>query len=323
MAASRSRAKRLRIGVSSCLLGEEVRFDGGHKHDRWITDALGLYVDFVPVCPEVEIGLGTPREPIRLERIGGSIRLVAPRSGADHTEKMQSWAARRTTQLGHLALCGYIVKKDSPSCGLERVRVYGRDGTPTRTGRGMFADALMRRFPTLPVEEEGRLQDPRRRENFVTRVFARSRWLEMEAAGLSRARLFRFHERHEYVLLAHSQAGLRRLGRLLASPARRRDVAALAQEYLEGFSDALRRVPTTRNHTSVLQLLAGYVSRDIDAGDRAELAQTIQEYHRGRLPLVVPVTLLRHHVRRLQVPYLLDQVYLSPHPDELMLLNHV
>jgi uncharacterized protein YbbK (DUF523 family)/uncharacterized protein YbgA (DUF1722 family) len=323
MAAPGTRAQRLRIGVSACLLGEPVRFDGAHRHDRWVTDVLGRHVDLVPVCPEVEIGLGTPREPIRLERVGGRIRLVAPGSGADHTERMQSWAARRLAQLDRQALCGYILKKDSPSCGMERVRIHGRGGTPARTGRGMFAAALMQRFPALPVEEEAALQDRRRRENFVTRIYSRSRWLAMETAGLGRARLRRFHERHACVLLARSPVGTHRLGRLLAPGSPRRSAAALAQEYAAGCSAILQRIPTRKSHTSVLRQLAGRVRQAIDAGDRAELEQAIQDYQRGRLPLVVPVTLLRHHGRRLQVSYLLDQVYLNPHPDEQMLLDRV
>jgi len=316
---------RRRIGVSSCLLGQPVRYDAGHKHDAWVTDMLGRFFDFVAVCPEMEIGLGTPRETLHLEGKPGAVRLVAPKSGSDHTERMSAWAAEKTAGLARQSLCGYILKKDSPSCGLERVRLYaaGSTSAPGRDGRGLFAAALVRRFPTLPVEEEGRLQDARLRENFVTRVFAFGRWLDLQRQGLTRARLFRFHERHKYVLMAHSQAGARRLGHLLGGAGRASDIARLAAAYLEEFTAVMQRVPTPKTHANVLQHLAGYFSAEIDAGDRAELTSAIDEYRLGRLPLVVPVTLLRHHVRRLRVPYLLDQVYLSPHPDEMMLLNHV
>lgn len=316
---------RRRIGVSSCLLGQPVRYDAGHKHDAWITDVLGRYFDFVAVCPEMEIGLGTPRETLRLEKTRGGVRLVAPASGSDHTETMNAWALERTARLARDSLCGYILKKDSPSCGLERVRLYvsGAARGVTRDGRGLYAAALVARFPALPVEEEGRLHDARLRENFVSRVFAFGRWLEMQQEGPSRARLFQFHERHKYVLMAHGQAGARRLGHLLGSATRGFDVRRLAGVYLEEFTAVMQRVPTTKTHANVLQHLMGYFTDNIDAGDRAELATTIDEYRRGHLPLIVPVTLVRHHVRRLQVPYLLDQVYLSPHPDEMMLLNHV
>jgi uncharacterized protein YbgA (DUF1722 family) len=236
---------------------------------------------------------------------------------------MQSWSRRRVAALAGEELSGYVLKKDSPSCGLERVRLYGAGGTPARTGRGLFAAALVARHPALPVEEEGRLGDAGLRENFVSRVFAFHRWQEMARGGPTRARLFRFHELHKYQLMAHSQTGLRQLGHLLGSAARGVPARKLADDYLREFSAVMARVPTRRSHTNVLQHLAGYVSEGIDAGDRAELSQSIARYRAGHLPLVVPVTLLRHHVRRLQVPYLLDQVYLSPHPDELMLLNEI
>jgi uncharacterized protein YbgA (DUF1722 family)/uncharacterized protein YbbK (DUF523 family) len=316
-------AAKLRLGVSACLLGEKVRFDAGHKQDRWVTDVLGPFVEFVPVCPEVEIGLGVPRESIRLQGTGTHVRLVAPKSGADLTPKMTVYADKRSGQLARQNLAGFVLKKDSPSCGLERVRVYDRQGVPARTGRGLFAAALLDRVPALPVEEEGRLNDPRLRENFVTRIFAHQRWVDLERGGITRARLFRFHEQHKFLLLAHSQAGMRRLGHLLGASGARADARDLGGRYLEEFAAAMTRVPTPKNHTNVLQHVAGFFSPRLDAGDRAELTQTIHEYRLGRLPLVVPLTLVRHYVRKLQVPYLLDQVYLNPHPDELMLLNHV
>jgi uncharacterized protein YbgA (DUF1722 family)/uncharacterized protein YbbK (DUF523 family) len=314
--------RRIRVGVSACLLGEKVRYDGGHKHNHLLTDLLGRWFEYVPVCPEVEIGLGTPRETIRLEQHPGGVRLVAPKSGADLTERMTTWAQRRVAGLAALDLSGYVLKKDSPSCGMERVRLYDH-GNASRTGRGLFAAVLLEREPALPVEEEGRLADAGLRENFVSRVFAYQRWRDLVRSGLTRARLFRFHELHKYQLMAHSQAGMRRLGHLLGSAPRGVPVRALAATYLTDFTAVMQRVPTRRNHTNVLQHLAGYVSEGLDAGDRAELAETIRRYRAGHLPLIVPVTLLRHHVRRLETPYLLDQVYLSPHPDELMLLNQV
>jgi uncharacterized protein YbbK (DUF523 family) len=172
---------RVRIGVSACLLGEEVRYDGGHKLDVFLTEVLGRFVEWVPVCPEVEAGLGTPRPAMRLVRIGGGTesaetRLIAPETAADHTEAMRSWADRRVEQLAAADLDGYVLKSRSPSCGLEGVRLYPEDGgTPALEGRGLFAEALLRRLPDLPVEEEGRLNDPRRLESFLAGVFQRYR----------------------------------------------------------------------------------------------------------------------------------------------------
>jgi len=316
----------VRIGVSSCLLGEEVRYNGGHKRDAFLTEAFGQYADWVPVCPEVEIGLGTPRPSMRLVRIGAETHLVTPETGVDHTDTMRSWAERRTEELAAAGLDGYVLKKDSPSCGMERVKVYpeaaGASNIPNKEGRGLFAEALLRRLPHLPVEEEGRLNDPPLRENFITRVFLHARWRGQEPHR-TRAGLMRFHERHKFLLMARNQAGMRRLGRLLGESGKRDDTQTLARTYREGLTEILRRPPTRRGHTNVLQHMAGYVSDALDRDDREELRDTIDRYRRGLVPLIVPVTLLRHHVRRQGTPYLQDQFYLNPHPYELMLLNHV
>ncbi len=315
--------RKLRLGISSCLLGQEVRFDGGHKRDRFLTDVLGPYVTWVPVCPEVEIGLGTPRPPIRLERSQAGVRLVMPSTEEDLTDRMSEYAVDRISRLEKHGLAGYILKKDSPSCGMERVKIRDRNGVPARDGVGLFAVELMRLAPNLPVEEEGRLNDPRLRENFITRIFAFQRWMDLESAGPSMRRLMEFHASHKYTLMARNQAGMRRLGRLLGDAKRGDPADRLASRYLEGFTEVLRRAPTRRGHTNVLRHLAGYVSSDIDGGDRSELTEAIDRYHEGLLPLIVPITLLRHHVRRLEVETLQNQVYLWPHPHELMLLNHV
>lgn len=316
--------RRVRLGISSCLLGQEVRYNGGHKRDAFLTDTFGQFVEWVPVCPEVELGMGTPRPPIRLETsAGGPLRLVMPSTGEDYTAAMREYSERRVADLGEARLDGYVLKKDSPSCGLERVKVYGSGGSPSRHGRGLFAEALAERFPHLPLEEEGRLNDPLLRESFVTRVFVHHRWREGEEEGWTRAGLMRFHERHKYLLMARNQAGLRRLGRLLGEAGRAASIADLAGAYREGLTEVLRRPATRKNHANVLHHLAGYVSDALDASDRAELADTIERYRRGLVPLIVPLTLVRHHVRRQEVAYLRDQVYLDPHPHELMLLNHV
>lgn len=182
--------KPIRIGISACLLGEKVRFDGGHKRDPLLAETLGRHVEWVGVCPEVEMGLGVPRETLCLVRMRGAARLVMPETGQDHTARMRRWAAVRVEQLAGLDLCGFALKKDSPSCGLKRVKVYGRDGVPHKTGRGLFAAALLGRFPDLPVEDEGRLHDPRIRDNFIERVLAyrkqSRRGLKTTAASRSR-----------------------------------------------------------------------------------------------------------------------------------------
>ena len=316
------REDRLRIGVSSCLLGENVRWDGGHKRDRFLTDELGPFVEWVPVCPEVEVGLGTPRPTLRLVRRGDDVRMVEPKSGADHTEAMRAYARRRVRALDREGLSGYVLKKDSPSCGMERVKVYAGPGAGAREGRGLFAEALIERFPHLPVEEEGRLGDARLRENFVVRVFAYRRLRGLFASRWSAGKLVAFHTAHKLLLLAHVPAAYSRLGRLVADA---RSIAReeLSRRYQDEFMEALARPSTRRLHTNVLQHMAGYFRGRIDVADRDELLALIEEHRLGRLPLIVPLTLVRHHARRLGVTYLLGQVYLDPHPKELMLLNRV
>jgi uncharacterized protein YbgA (DUF1722 family)/uncharacterized protein YbbK (DUF523 family) len=313
----------VRIGISACLLGQNVRYDGGHKRDAFLVEVFGRHVQWVPVCPEVEMGLGVPRDTLRLELQGDEVRLIMPKTGADYTETMRTFAAQRLAVLAQERLCGYILKKDSPSCGMERVRLYPDNGMPRKSGQGLFAAALTQSLPHLPVEEEGRLNDPRLRENFVTRVFAYQRWQQMAEQTITRAALLRFHAQHKFVLVAHNQVGTQRLGRLLAHPEQGADDQALAAAYLDRFTEVMRRTPTRRSHTNVLQHVAGYVSDHLDTDERAELTEMVDQYRRGLLPLIVPVTLLRHYVRKFHVPYLLDQVYLTPHPHELMLLNQL
>jgi uncharacterized protein YbgA (DUF1722 family)/uncharacterized protein YbbK (DUF523 family) len=316
-------SSRVRIGISSCLLGEKVRFDGGHKKDEFLTSHFGRYVEWVPVCPEFEIGLGVPRESLRLVADGKNVRLVAPRSGLDHTERMNNWTKEQTRHLIDQELCGYVLKRSSPSCGLERVKVYSGSGLLNREGRGVFASGLVDRFPNLPMEEEGRLNNARLRENFVSQVFCYKRWMDLQREGLTRARIMHFHARHKFLLMAHEQAGMRRLGNLIGQTARSISAKQLGVEYFDAFCEVMRHTPSRRNHTNVLQHLAGYFSEQLAPDDRAELSEVIDRYRRDRLPLIVPVTLIRHYVRKLKVEYLRDQIYLDPHPDELNLLNQL
>jgi uncharacterized protein YbgA (DUF1722 family)/uncharacterized protein YbbK (DUF523 family) len=315
-------ARPLRIGISSCLLGQAVRFDGGHKRDAFLTETFGRFVEWVPVCPEVECGLGTPRESMRLVRAGSDVRLLTVKTAVDLTDQMDKYSRRRVAQLASEELCGYVLKKDSPSCGLERVKVYDAHSVPAKTGRGLFAARLLERFPELPVEEEGRLSDPRLRENFVERVFAYWRLRGLLDDRWNLGALVRFHTAHKLILMAHSPEAYQRLGRLVAR-ARTIPHQELERRYAQAFMAALAVVATPRRHANVLQHMAGYLKDRLDRESKAELLGAIEEYRRGLVPLIVPITLMRHHVRVHDVAYLAGQVYLEPHPKELMLRNHV
>jgi uncharacterized protein YbgA (DUF1722 family)/uncharacterized protein YbbK (DUF523 family) len=312
----------IRIGISACLLGHKVRFDGGHKRDAFLTETFGRFVEWVPVCPEVECGLGTPREAMRLVRVEQRVRLLTVKSGIDLTPRMERFSQSRVRALVGEDLAGFVLKKDSPTCGVERVKVYDGHGTPARSGRGLFAAALIDAFPHLPVEEEGRLSDPRLRDNFVERVFAYWRLRGLFAGRWTVGQLVRFHTAHKLLLLAHAPEAYRAIGRLVAGARgmARRD---LESRYMEGVMRALAQLATTRRHTNVLQHIAGYFKNRLDAASKRELADTIEDYHAGIVPLVVPLTLVRHYVRTFDVAYLAEQTYLQPHPKELMLRNHV
>jgi uncharacterized protein YbgA (DUF1722 family)/uncharacterized protein YbbK (DUF523 family) len=315
----------IRIGVSSCLLGAQVRFDGGHKRSDFLVATFGSFVEFVPVCPEVEIGLGIPRETLRLVRdvdSAATIRLVANNTGVDHTDEMNSYAERQVIALGREELSGYVLKKDSPSCGMERVRVYGSSGTPTRDGSGLFAAALMKRYPSLPVEEEGRLNDPELRENFVERVFAYRRLRAFFLSRWTLGGLVQFHIAHKLALMAHSPKAYAELGRFVADAKRlARDKVPAHYEF--EFMGALKKLATAARHTNVLHHMLGYLRPHLDQDSRDELVTIIDDYRSGLVPLVVPITVFRHYVRKFEIAYLREQVYLEPHPKELMLRNHV
>jgi uncharacterized protein YbgA (DUF1722 family)/uncharacterized protein YbbK (DUF523 family) len=310
------------VGVSSCLLGQEVRFDGGHKRDRYLTDVLSPYFEWVPVCPEVEVGMSTPRPAVRLVRRGDEVRMLEPESGKDWTRAMQSWARKRLRGLAALELCGYVLKANSPSCGMERVRLYGATGMPARSGTGIFAAELLRRFSALPVEEEGRLHDARLRESFIERVFAYRRLRTLLGGRMGRGQLVAFHTAHKLQLLSHSEAHYRKLGRLVAE-AKGLPETELRQRYELGFMEALARPATPRRHVNVLQHALGHLRGRVEPAVSRELHELVDDYGRGLVPLVVPLTMLRHYVARLGVEYLAGQVYLEPHPKELMLRNHV
>lgn len=311
--------QKIRVGISSCLLGEEVRFDGGHKRDSYVTGTLAEYFEFVPVCPEVAIGLGTPRPPIRLVRSGDDVRVVGVKDpSVDVTDALRDYARTMAGELTDIS--GYLFKRGSPSCGMERVKVYSGKGMPVTQSAGAYAGIFMEMRPLLPYEEEGRLGDPVLRENFIERVFVYRRWQNLLGEGLTAKKLVDFHTEHKYLLLAHGQSAYRRIGRLVAQ-AGSRPLDALAQEYVTELMTALKRRATRKQHVNVLQHLFGYVSDDLDVADRAEMVETIEEYREGIVPLIVPITLLKHHLRRHPNDYLQRQYYLTPHPKELMLRN--
>ncbi len=315
-------AERPRIGISACLLGRPVRYDGGHKRDLFLTETFGQWVTWVPVCPEVELGLGVPRPTLRLETHDSEVRLRVPATGADLTVAMQRWAQKRVKALESENLSGFVVKKDSPSCGMERVRIYHDKGAPRRTGVGLFTAALRAAHPQLPVEEEGRLHDPKLRDNFVERVFAYQRLMQLFAGRWTIKDLVAFHTAHKLQLLAHSPARYRELGQLVAN-AKRHSRDELRRHYADGFMQALQALATPQRNANVLLHMAGYLRQCADAESRAELRRVIEDYRRGWIPLVVPITLLGYFARKYRVSYLLGQTYLEPHPKELMLRNHV
>ncbi len=311
--------EKIPLGISSCLLGEKVRFDGGHKQNRYVLDTLGQYFSFRPFCPELAIGLGVPRETIRLVDAGGEIRAVGNKTAAlDVTRPLIEIAHAQRDW--HRDIFGYIVKKDSPSCGMERVKVYRKDQAQ-RDGAGLYTATMMDNFPTLPVEEEGRLGDPVLRESFVKRVYINKRWHDLVAAGLDWAGLTDFHARHKLILMSHDQNRARALGKQLSEAHRTETVDDYAPRYLDEMMRILRIFAKRSNHVNVLEHIRGYLKHDLDRDDKQELGESIENYRLGRLPLIVPITLLRHHFRKCPNDYIDRSYYMQPHPDELMLLN--
>ncbi len=314
---------KIRLGISSCLLGAQVRYDGGHQLDRYLHDVLGEYVEYVPVCPEVEVGLPIPRDTLRLvENEEQQVRLVFSRSGEDITEQMEIWASARVKQLEQEQLDGFVFKSKSPSSGMERVKLYDRNGVPKKVGVGVFARHFMEHFPLLPVEEEGRLNDPRLRENFITAIFVLKRWRQLLAAGFSLGRLVEFHTRHKLLIMAHSQQHYRQMGKLVAA-GREHSLADLRTLYLVELLTALRLKTTVKKHVNVLQHILGYFKRELQADEKQEMIELIENYRQGLVPLIVPLTLLNHYIRKYDQPYLQQQYYLNPHPKELKLLNQI
>ena len=312
----------IRVGISSCLLGEEVRYDGGHQKDGYITGTLARHFAWVPVCPEMEVGMGVPREPIRLVGEPEAPRLLGVTSGTDHTLRMNEFARRRVRELERRGLSGYVLKRASPSCGMERVKLYRDEGPPGRAGVGLFARALMNALPLLPVEEEGRLNDARLRDSFITRVFAYRRLTALREMEPRPGDVVAFHTAHKYLLLAHSPSAYARLGRLVAAIGAE-PRAGWLDRYADAFMRALQVAATPRKHVNVLQHIMGFFKTRLIGAEKRELQGLIDDYADGLVPLIVPITLINHYVARFDTAYVRDQIYLHPHPRELMLRNHV
>jgi uncharacterized protein YbgA (DUF1722 family)/uncharacterized protein YbbK (DUF523 family) len=313
---------KIRLGISSCLLGEKVRYDGGHKLDHFLTDTLGKYVTWVPVCPEMGSGLPIPREAMRLVGDSEKPHLITIRTGVDHTDRMMSWAKKKVAELGRNELCGFVFKSRSPCSGMRGVKIYSETGMPHATGSGIFARAFMETFPLLPIEDEGRLHDPALRENFIERIFAFKRWREFIDGGDTTGELVSFHTDHKLLIISHSQKHYRILGKIVAG-AKKVKRAELHQQYFTILMDGLRLLATVKKNTNVLQHMAGYFRELLSKDENQELQEVNEHYHRELVPLIVPVTLIKHYVRKYDVTYLKRQYYLNPHPLELMLRNHV
>jgi len=314
--------QRIRLGISTCLLGQNVRYDGGHKLDRYLTDTLGRYVEYVPVCPEVEYGFDTPREAFRLVGDPESPRFVTSRTNKDFTERMMKWAKKRVIELEREELCGFIFKSNSPSSGMERVKVYGEKGMPVKKGRGVFARMFMEHFPLIPVEDEGRLHDPILRENFVERIFTLKRWREILSKKCTMGDLVEFHTNHKLLILSHSEKHNRTMGKLVAA-GKEMPLKELYAQYEILMMEALRLKTTPKKNSNVLMHMMGYFKKQLAKDEKQELLEIIRQYHDGYIPLIVPITLISHYVRKYNQSYLSRQTYLHPHPLELQLRNHV
>ncbi len=313
--------EKIRIGVSACLLGQPVRYDGQHKHDHYITDTLGKFFEFVGVCPEVECGLGVPRESMRLIGDPEAPRLVTTRTGIDLTERMLKWATQRVKALEDEGLYGFIFKSRSPSSGMENVKVYSEKGMVSGKSPGLFGKTFQAHFPNLPCEDEGRLNDPDLRENFIERVFTLWRFRQAVSTAPRLSTLMEFHARNKLLIQSHHESLMREMGRDLAAlkPAQAR---AHIPVYEAKLMRALKTLATVSKHTNILQHMLGYLRELADDADRQEMAALIEQYHQGLIPLIVPVTMLRHYVNKHDIVYLKDQYYLAPHPMELKLRNH-
>lgn len=314
---------RITVGIATCLTGESVRYDGGHKRNTYLMDTLGRYVDLIPICPESECGLPIPREAMDLMAPLEAPRMVTVDTGIDHTPRMQQWIAHRLDELEKQPLCGYILKSKSPSCGMENVPIYhaGHSGTAGK-GAGLFASAFMDRFPHIPVEDENRLDNAFLRENFIRRLFVCSRWQQLRQGDFNMKNLIAFHTIHKLIIMAHAPQKVSQLGRLISQPGIL-TFQERADAYISGLMNTLKSMATVKKNVNVLQHIQGYFKKDLQADEKQELNSVIEAYRLEKTTLDVPISLLNHYVHRFDQAYLKNQIYLTPHPQELMLRNHV
>ncbi len=312
----------MRLGVSACLMGDEVRYDGGHRRFPYLVDTLARFFTLVKVCPEVGVGMDTPRETVRLEGRADAPRMIASETGSDWTARMNRWSRAKVRELKAEDPCGFVFKKNSPSCGVFGVEVFDEKGRVGDHGSGLFASEFRRKNPLAPVEEEGRLEDPVLRENFVERVFAYHRLKMVFAGRWNRGTVVEFHGREQYLLMAHSPKHLKQLEQLTAAIGRhpRGEFKAL---YMAGFMEAMAVKATVGRHSKAMRRLAVCLRDHLAAPERTRVLRLIDEYRSGLIPLMVPLTLLAHFSELHEGAGLAGQTYLHPHPNELLLRNHV
>jgi uncharacterized protein YbgA (DUF1722 family)/uncharacterized protein YbbK (DUF523 family) len=315
-------ADKIKLGISSCLLGNDVRYDGGNKLDHNLRDTLGQFVEWTSVCPEVEAGLTVPREAMHLVGDPDAPRLVTKFTGVDRGDRVARWAEKKLLQLERAGICGFVFKARSPSCGLDDAKIHSLSGTANCNGAGIFAKAFMDRFPSLPTEDEEGMRNAVIRENFIERIFVSHQWREFKSQDRTIAGLGRFHASYKLLMMSHSIKHLRELGTIVANREKLKR-SALFERYEQALVAGMRFPATLKKHTNVLQHLAGYFKKRLSLEDKKELQEVIFRYHRGLVPLIVPVTLIRHYAGKYDLPYLQQQCYLNPHPLELMLRNHV
>lgn len=315
-------SETIKIGVSACVVGENVRFDGSHARDSYLTETLAKYVEFVPLCPELACGMGLPREKVRQVDCAGDIRLIGRDSGEDWSDRMLKWCERVLPGLEEEGLNGFVFKSRSPSCALQRGKIVSTTKSPATRGAGFFSSKVMDMFPLLPVEASDRLHNPIIRENFIRRVFLLKRWRELGDKGKQIGHLVDFHTRHAMLIRAHDLRGYRELGKLLGESS-----VFNNEEIFDTYSVLLFRSlalkSTPKKNSDVLTHILNLLKKDLDNGDIQEIKTMIQAYKGGRIPLIMPVTIINHHARRLNKSYMMQQYFLNPHPAELKLLNHV
>ena len=314
------RMEKIKIGVSACLLGQEVRFDAQHKYHWYINEILGKYFEYISVCPELEIGMGVPRKSVRLVGDSQAPEMIEPISGTNWTSKMHTYSNKKVALLGDVS--GYLFKKGSPSCGVFRTKVYQKNSVPKADGRGLFADAFCKRWPLIPVEDEGRLNDAALRENFHERVFGYHRLKKLMSDRFKRGDWIKFHERNKFLLLSHNRQHYTRLGQLVANISNYSS-AEFKDEYARHYMEALAVMTTPQKHNDALLHILGFLKNLLSSEQKADILKSIDNYRLGIHPLIVPITLLNHYITIHKVPYIQDQLYLQPHPIDLSLRNHI